>query len=215
MEHSRLAKLPQELRDHIYDLVLHFVDNTVHLEDRQFGGFGATPNPSRPKNVRVNILLTCKQMSSEVAKRLYATNIFSITQHAMDSPCEDMMEIFLASIGHSNATAIKEMRFMYTMSQGTFGNGQFRRALRRVHRVAQMVTGATCKVFLTFLDVYKSIAIKVKLDLKDGLLLPDDGWIEEFEPITSASTVDSTDLQESMGFLKNHLRECKRDIGSI
>lgn len=215
MENSPLAMLPPELRDHIYDIVLQFPDNIVHLEARRFGNLTVSSPQTGTKEARLGVLLACRLMGSEGAKRLYATNTFSVTQHASDSPCEDTMEKFLSSIGDSNAAAIKEIRFMYTMSQGTFGNGQFRRSIRRAHQVAQRISGAACKVFLTFLDVYKSIAIKVRMDLKDGLAQAGDAWIEEFEPITSSETVDSVEVRDSMEFLRSQLRECRKDLESI
>lgn len=213
MNRSTLAQLPPELRDAIYDAVLCFPDDKVDLKDRGHESLARLPQDNTTRHIRLGLLLACRQVHDEAVKRLYAVNTFAITQTASDAPCEEIVDGFITAIGSTNASTIGNFQFSYTLSQGTFGNGQFRRSLRKIRLISQRIPQCTVKVLLTFLDVYKSIAIRAKLDLQDRVDQPGDAWIEEFEPITSASMENSDEVQDSMDFLRRHLRECKQDFG--
>ena len=212
MDRSTFATLPPELRDSIYDFVLQFPHDRVDLKDRGHGPSAGSILINASSYTRLGLLLACRQLHDEAVKRLYAANTFAITQNASDAPCEEIADAFITLIGESNAAEINLFQFSYTLSQGTFGNGQFRRSLRKIREIALRIPNCTVKVLLTFLDVYKSIAIRAQLDLQTRLREPGNAWIEMLEPITSASMENSDEVQDSMEFLGRHLRECKQDL---
>ncbi|KAK3054256.1 hypothetical protein LTR09_004524 [Extremus antarcticus] len=201
MDNSPLARLPQELRDYVYDLALSFDNNEVHIEAVRHDSVSPHAN-------YVSVLVY-----REAVQRVYAENAFCFLPAVEGTPCEEGLANFISSIGAKNAAYLREVRLSSTLSPGMFGNGNFRRSLKKTKQTAELVPACAIKVLLTFLDVYKSIAIRVQLNLQ--AIKPNrahDGWIEVLEPITSASLQDTPEARDSMDFLRSHLREYREDL---
>ncbi len=212
MDNSPLARLPQELRDYVYDLALSFDNNEVHIEAVRHDSVSPHANYVSVL-VRLGLLLSCRQVYREAVQRVYAENAFCFLPAVEGTPCEEGLANFISSIGAKNAAYLREVRLSSTLSPGMFGNGNFRRSLKKTKQTAELVPACAIKVLLTFLDVYKSIAIRVQLNLQ--AIKPNrahDGWIEVLEPITSASLQDTPEARDSMDFLRSHLREYREDL---
>ena len=212
MNNSPFARLPPELRDSIYDTALQFPDDVVLSELRREGGNGLY-SESDTKQVSLNILLLCRQISEEAAKRLYSGNTFAVVQNKVDAYCDEVLNKFISSIGSTNAESLQSIRVSYTLTQGTIFNGQFRSHLRKLRDVVREIPHCQIKVDLSFFDIYKTILLQVPLNLQI-LNTPGtgDAWIGKFETSVTATEEDTPEVQESIVFLKRHLRECRRDL---
>lgn len=212
MDDSPFAKLPPELRDHIYDAALRFSDDVVLSELRREGGSGLY-SESDTKQVSLGILLLCQQITKEATKRLYAINTFAVVQNKVDASCDEVLSKFIHSIGKTNAESLQSIRVSYTLTQGTIFNGQFRSHLRRLRDVVRRIPHCLMKVDLSFFDIYKTILLQVPLNLQIlNTLGTGDAWIGKFETSVTASEEESPEVQESIVFLKRHLRDCRKDL---
>ena len=211
MNDSPFAKLPPELRDHIYDAALQFPEDIILSELRREGGSGLYSETNA--QISLGLLLTCRQVSKEATRRLYAANTFGVVQNKVDASCDEILYKFIQSIGQANAESLQSIRVSYTLTQGTIFNGQFRQHLRKLLDIVRIIPHCSTKVDLSFFDIYKSILFQVSLDLQ-SLNSPGSGdaWIGKFGTSNPAALEESLDLQESMEFLKGHLRECRRDV---
>jgi hypothetical protein len=210
MDHSRFGNLPPELRDYIYDLALHFPNNEVLLKHVNDHDMFTPPQQTNCGNC-LNLLLTCRQVHDEGVKRLYATNTFLSNQTSPDPSGAAAFEDFIDQIGPNNADDLQAIQFSYTLTHGTLGNGEFRPTLKRVKRIAQRVPSCAVKVCFTFLDIYKSIAIRVRLNMQCDFSDDGDGWVEIFEP----SAPEFGEVDESIRFLRRHLNEWKQDLAMM
>jgi hypothetical protein len=212
MDNSPFATLPPELRDVIYDAALQFPDDVVLSELRREGGNGLYSETDTTQ-VSLNILLLCRQISEEATKRLYASNTFAVVQNKVDASCDEVLSKFITSIGETNAESLQSIRVSYTLTQGTIFNGQFRSHLRRLRDVVRQIPHCQMKVDLSFFDIYKTILLQVPLNLQT-LNAPGtgDAWIGKFETSVTATEEETPEVQESIVFLKRHLRGCRRDL---
>lgn len=211
MDDSPFAKLPPELRDQIYDSTLRFPDDVVLSELRREGGSGLY----REMNAKVSLdlLLTCRQIGEEATKRLYAANTFAVVQNKVDASCDEVLSKFIQRIGKTNAESMQSIRVSYTLTQGTIFNGQFRQHLRKLLSIVRLIPHCSVTVDLSFFDIYKTILFQVPLDLQVlNTFRSGDAWIGKIETSVTSTPEESPDVQDSMTFLRGHLRECRRDI---
>ena len=212
MDNSPFARLPPELRDHIYDAALQFPENVVLSKERDRG---VAPD-GKTSRIALNLLLTCRQIQEESVQRLYAVNTFSIVHNQGDASCEDILKQFVNGIGRTNAKALQSIRVSYTLTQGTIFSGQFRHHMKKVRQIALRIPDCAIKIDLSFFDIYKSILFQVQLDLQTLDTKSDkDSWIGKLKTSVASSVEESEEVQESMRFLKGHLRECRRDLERI
>lgn len=207
MEKSPLRQLPAELRLVIFDYVLPF-GHEVRIESIA----SLSTTKGLPYLSRLGLLQVCRQVNREAVKLVYATSII-FTPAAEGTPSHECLEKFITSIGDINAADLREVRLASTLSPGMFGNGNLRRSLMKTKEIAERIPSCAVKVLLTFLDVYKSIAIRVQLNLRArNLKAPGDEWIEILEPITKTEGENLKEVQDSMDFLKDQLSEYKQDL---
>lgn len=212
MDNSPLARLSLELRELIYDFaLLPFPDNEIRIETIQHSSAGTLSSDNVPKSLHLSLLQVCRQVHQEAIRRFYGQNVFMIPPTIEGTPCYERLATFISTIGNKNAADLREIHLTSTLSPGMFGNGKFRRSLKSVKETAECIPRCAVKILLTFLDVYKSIAIRVQLDLRVKPNEPGDGWIEVCEPI-AASTENANEVRDSINFLRGHLRECKQDL---
>ena len=214
MENSHLARLPPELRDHIYDAALQSRE-TILLGSKKTQEV-ILPSTDWTTPIAISLLLACRQIQEEATKRLYGSNTFSIVHNQGDVSCEDNLQRFLTRIGGTNAKSLRSMRVSYTLTQGTIFNGEFRHHMMKLRRAVLQIPDCAVKVDLSFIDIYKSLLITVRLDLQNlGGEDDNDRWIGKFETSVASSMEESVEVQDSMRFLRSHLRECRRDLWRI
>ena len=211
MDNSPFARLPPELRDHIYDAALQFPEDVILSELRREGGVGLYHESKA--EISLNLLLTCRQIAKEAVRRLYATNTFTIVQNKGDASCDEILQKFINSIGAVNVESLQSIRISYTLTQGTLLNGQFKAHLRQLRDLVKLIPSCSVKVDLSYIDIYKSILFQAQLDLQ-SLSLPGtgDAWIGKIGTSVGPAQEDSPDVLESVEFLRSHLRGCRRDI---
>ena len=211
MDDSPFTKLPPELRDAIYDAALQFPEDVILSDLRREGGSGLYSETKA--QIPLNLLLACQQIGKESTKRLYAANTFAVVQNRGDASCDEILNKFIQSIGSTNAGSLQSIRVSYTLTQGTIFNGQFRQHLRKLRDIVRVIPQCSTKIDLSFFDIYKSILFQVQLDLQ-SLNVPSSGdaWMGKFETSVASALEESAEVQESMEFLKGHLRECRRDL---
>lgn len=211
MDGSPFAQLPTELRDSIWDAALQFPEDVILSDLRREGGSGLYGETKA--QIPLSLLLACRQISKEAIKRLYAANTFAMVQNRGDASCDEILNKFIHSIGSTNAESLRSIRVSYTLTQGTIFNGQFRQHLRKLRDIVKSIPQCSTKIDLSFFDIYKSILFQVQLDLQI-LNTPSSGdaWMGRFETSVASALEESPEVQESMDFLKGHLRDCRRDL---
>ena len=103
MDYSPFARLPRELRDHVYDLVL-LSPQPIPIIRNDEDHFIVLDTPHKS----TALTQTCQQIRQESTKRLYAINAFSIKRYWAAQAAADL-HYFLDSVGENNIAALQSV----------------------------------------------------------------------------------------------------------
>lgn len=117
MDRSPLRRLPPEIRNRIYQLVLVqpggiFICATPTFEDAIWGGLEQTPPPMSAPPFMLSLLYTCKQVYQESIGMVYSMNTYTVAiwNWTKVSPITGFQD-FIQRIGKQNSQALRHIKF--------------------------------------------------------------------------------------------------------
>lgn len=171
MDDSSFGRLPAELRNSVYELVLTH-PTPFNLEPRldpKAGSKTRAVAASEPNFLA--LVKTCKQINTECSQIVYSSNIFSFTNWAYSPDYTHLLATFTSQIGSLKADAIRTVFVNIGLASDSDGDEGTRKMMTTVANIKcrqKSLPACTFELqFYVYGDEVESV-LKLALCLKDG-----------------------------------------------